>query len=344
MPWASLFPGRCKMSDIHLTSRATLADARRNNLSAIISDRPELPPLVFLAILAIIFSVLTHGFFSVGNFMGIAQQAAPIAIVALAVNQVIIAGEIDISMGSMVAALAFIFAGVAQATGNPWLALAAAIACGTLFGSVNGLLTAYANMPSIIATLGTLMVLRGGLLIAAGDITLYAQPAARFFGTGKIAGLPVEVAIFLVVLVAFALLSRQTAFGRYIYAIGGNRRAARDMGMPVKRVQLTAFALVGLCAGLTSAVFVGQVAAMQANAASGFELKVIAAVVLGGTSLSGGRGSNFSPVIGSLLLSLILNATALNRVPPTFESLILGIIILTAVTFVGVRARIAEKG
>jgi ribose/xylose/arabinose/galactoside ABC-type transport system permease subunit len=320
----------------------TPAASSRNTVAAIF-DRPEIPSLAFLTLLSTAFALTTGGFASGGNLMGILQQAAPIAIVALALNQVIIAGEIDISMGSMVAALAFVFAGIAQTTGNPWLALAATVICGAIFGSLNGLLNAYVGIPSIVATLGTLMVLRGGLLISAGDLTLYAQPAARFFGSGNVFGVPTEVVMFAVVLMTFAVLSSQTSFGRQVYAVGGNGRAARDVGIPVERVKWLAFTLVGVCAALTSAVFVGQVAAMQANAAAGFELKVIAAVVLGGTSLSGGRGSNLSPVIGALLLSVILNATALNRVPPTFESLILGIIILAAVTFVGIRARIAAK-
>lgn len=318
------------------------AASSRKPLAALF-DRPEIPSLAFLTLLSTVFALMTGGFASGGNLIGIIQQAAPIAIVALALNQVVIAGEIDISMGSMVAALAFVFAGIAQTTGNPWPALAATVICGALFGSLNGLLIAYARIPSIIATLGTLMVLRGGLLISAGDLTLYAQPAARFFGTGSIFGVPTEVVTFAVVLMSFAVLSSQTSFGRQVYAVGGNGRAARDVGIPIERVKWLAFTLVGICAAITSAVFVGQVAAMQANAAAGFELKVIAAVVLGGTSLSGGRGSNLSPVIGALLLSVILNATALNRVPPTFESLILGIIILASVTFVGIRARIAAK-
>lgn len=324
-----------------------LADRRTMKVPSafgvLVADRPELPPLLFLLLLGLLFGVLTPGFAAPRNLLDIAQQAAPIAIVALAVNQVVIAGEIDISIGSMVAALAFIFAGVAQSTGNPFFALTATLASGVVFGSVNGLLTAYAGVPSIIATLGTLMVLRGGLLIAAGNITLYAEPATRIFGNGEIFGVPVELVIFAVVMASFAILSRQTVFGRQVYAVGGNANAARDLGLPLRRIRLLAFVLVGLCAALTAAVFVGQVAAMQANAASGFELKVIAAVVLGGTSLNGGRGSNFSPVIGALLLSLILNATALNRVPPTFESLVLGVIILAAVTFVGIRGRLAER-
>ncbi len=332
------------MSDAPIPRVAGVSAGERGPaILARIADRPELPPLAFLLLLVVTFALTTDRFFNAGNLMGVVQQAAPVAIVALAVNQVVIAGQIDISMGSSVAVLAFIFAGVAQATGSPWPAIAATVACGGVIGAVNGLLTAYARIPSIVATLGTLMVLRGGLLVEAGNHTIYAQAAARAFGNGTVLGLPVEVCLLLVVVAGFGLVSRETMFGRHVYAVGGNARAARDLGIPVRRVTLWAFISVGLCAALTAAVFVGQVVAMQANAAGGFELKVIAAVVLGGTSLSGGRGSNLSPVIGSLLLSVILDATALNRVPPTFESLILGIIILAAVTFVGVRSRIAER-
>ncbi|MCD2175129.1 ABC transporter permease [Rhizobium sp. C4] len=303
-------------------------------------DRPETPPLAFLVLLMAVLSVSTPGFFSASNFLGIMQQAAPIALVALAVNLIIISGEIDISMGSMVAVLAFVFAGTAQSIGDPWSAMIVTILCGAAFGCVNGLLTTAAGVPSIIATLGTLMVLRGALLILAGDMTLYAEGAARFFGTARVLGVPVEIVLMVVLTLVFGFISRQTAFGRYTYAAGGNVRAARNLGIPVDMVKFCLFVLVGIGCALTAGVFVGQVASMQANAASGLELKIIAAVVLGGTSLSGGRGANLSPIIGALLLSVILNATALNRVPPTFESLILGLIILAAVTFVGLKSRL----
>jgi len=305
--------------------------------------RPDFPALVFLLVVFVGFSLFVPSFWSLGNLVNTMRQTAPIAIVALAVNQIIIAGEIDISMGSMVAVLAFIFAGISEATGMPWLAMAITLACGGAFGSVNGVLATVLGIPAIIATLGTLMILRGALLIGAGSITLYASEATRIFGNGRIVGVPVEVWIFLGVFVYFALLASQSRYGRRVLAVGGNARAARDIGIPVNAVRFWAYVQVGLCCALAAPVFVGQVAAMTANVGAGFELKVIATVVLGGTSLSGGRGTVLAPVIGAVLLSLILNATALVRLPPTFESLILGVIILISVAFIGVRARHQER-
>ena len=231
--------GRLPMADATMTEAARPDRQHRTAaLRPIKMDRPELPPLAFLILLVGVLAFTTNGFLSGGNLLGICQQAAPIAIVALAVNQVIIAGEIDISMGSMVAVLAFIFAGIAQWTGNPWPAILATLICGAAFGSLNGFLSAYAGVPSIVATLGTLMVLRGGLLVVAGNITIYAQPAARFFGNTKVLGMPVEVLIFLLTFIAFALISGQTAFGRHVFAVGGNARAAYDIGIPGKASQM----------------------------------------------------------------------------------------------------------
>ena len=155
--------------------------------------------------------------------------------------------------------------------------------------------------------------------------------------------MPVSIAIALAVFVLMELLSRHSRWGRDVMAIGGNPRAARELGLPITSVRIRAFVGSGLACGLAAAVFLGQIGQLQATAATGFELKVIAAVVLGGTSIKGGYGSNAGPVIGAVLVGMILNALTLNRVPGTFELLVLGALILAAVSFDGLKRLIAGE-
>ena len=305
--------------------------------------RPEASAFVFLVLAVAVFGLTVPGFIASANLIGIVEQAAVVAIVALALNQVILAGEIDVSVGSLLAVCCFVFGNVAMATGGVVLPLAATLVAGGLVGLVSGALSTYGRVPSIITTLGMLFVLRGIVLILAGSQVLNLPADSRTLGLGTVAGVPASI----VVLIGFALLvlwlSRNTYWGRYVYVVGGNTRAAGTLGLPAHRIRLLAFVLTGLACGLASAVFLGQIGQLQATAATGFELRAITAVVLGGTSIMGGRGSLSSPIIGALLVGVILNAMTLTRVPGTLELLVLGALILGAVALDGSRQRLTER-
>lgn len=304
---------------------------------------PEMPSLIFLSLLILVLAATTPGFFTFANLRGVVEQVAVVSIVALAVNQVILAGEIDVSTGSLVAVCAFVYGNVALLWGGAWLPLAAALLVGAFIGALNGVLSTYGKVPSIIATIGMLFILRGAILLAGGAQVLNLDAASRIFGLDMVAGLPACIIVLAVMFVAMEVLSRHTTFGRDILAIGGNPRAARTIGLPIRQVRLKTFILSGLSCGLAAAVLLGQIGQLQATAATGFELKVIAAVVLGGTSITGGRGSNAAPVIGAILVGVILNAMTLNRLPGTYELLVLGVLILLAISFDGLRSRLAER-
>lgn len=305
--------------------------------------RPEMPSLIFLSLLILMLAVTTPGFFTFANLRGVVEQVAVVSIVALAVNQVILAGEIDVSTGSLVAVCAFVYGNVALLWGGAWLPLAAALLMGAFIGALNGVLSTYGKVPSIIATIGMLFILRGAILLAGGAQVLNLDASSRIFGLDMVAGLPACIIVLAVMFIAMEVLSRHTTFGRDILAIGGNPRAARTIGLPIHQVRLKTFILSGLSCGLAAAVLLGQIGQLQATAATGFELKVIAAVVLGGTSITGGRGSNAAPVIGAILVGIILNAMTLNRLPGTYELLVLGVLILLAISFDGLRSRLAER-
>jgi ribose/xylose/arabinose/galactoside ABC-type transport system permease subunit len=306
-------------------------------------SRPEIPSLMFLVVLVAGLAVTTPGFFTFANLRGVVEQVAVVSIVALAVNQVILAGEIDVSTGSLVAVCAFVYGNIALQWGGAWAPLCAALAAGGIIGTFNGALSTYGKVPSIIATIGMLFVLRGAILLAGGAQVLNLAAESRVFGLYAVAGIPACIIILAVMFIMMELLSQHTIFGRNILAIGGNPSAARTVGLPVERVRLVTFILSGLSCGLAAAVLLGQIGQLQATAATGFELKVIAAVVLGGTSITGGRGSNSAPVIGAVLVGIILNALTLNRIPGTYELLVLGALILAAISFDGLRSRLAER-
>lgn len=308
-----------------------------------VADRPEIPPLVFLIVTAAAVSLITPAFLTGPNLTSILEQVVVISIVAVAVNQVILAGEIDVSTGSLLAVCAFVYGNVALAFGGAWLPLLASLVVGGVVGLLNGLLSTVARVPSIIATLGMLFVLRGGVLLFGGSQVLNLAPQSRIFGLGNVLGVPISIVVGLAVFVLMEMLSRHSRWGRDVMAIGDNPRAAKELGLPIYSVRVRAFVASGLACGLAASVFLGQIGQLQATAATGFELKVIAAVVLGGTSIKGGYGSNAAPVVGAVLVGMILNALTLNRVPGTFELLVLGALILLAVSFDGLKRLIAGE-
>lgn len=301
--------------------------------------RPEAAPTLFLLLLIVVLGLTTAGFSAVANLNGILEQVAVVGIVALAVNQVILSAEIDVSTGSALAVCAFVYGNIAMQIGGFLIPLVVSLAVGGGIGLLNGIFITKGRIPSIITTLGMLFILRGVVLLVAASQVLNLSPESRALGLGSILGLNISIFILGVMYLTFEILNRHSTWGRNILAVGGNQRAARMVGLPLGSIKLWAFVATGLSCGLAAAVFLGQIGQLQATAATGFELRVIAAVVLGGTSITGGRGSPLAPVIGAVLVGVILNALTLNKVPGTLEQMVLGALILLAISFNALRHR-----
>lgn len=304
--------------------------------------RPETPSAVFLIALLVVLSITTRGFLTVGNLVAIVDQVAVVAIVALLLNQVILAGEIDVSVGSLVAVCCYVYCFLAVDFGGWLLPLGGSLLAGLILGAFNGFLATYGRVPSFVATVGTQFVLRGILLSFMADYVLTLDASSRPLGLGTLLGIPASIAMMIAVLIVVDIMGRHTSYGRNVYAVGGNVRAARVIGLAVNKIRISAFCLTGLSCGLAAAVLVGQIGQIQPTVATGLELRAIAAVVLGGTSIIGGRGSTYSPVVGALLVGVIMNAMTLNRVPGTFELLVLGALILMAVSVDGIRQHLSK--
>lgn len=331
------------MTTLAYTPRAPAPRPVNSTMRKRLLARPEAPSLAFLALLALVLSVLSEAFLTVGNLQGIVDQVAVVGIIALAVNQVVLAGEIDISTGSLLAVCAFTAGTVATATDGLLAPLAAALVAGGLVGLLSGSLVALARVPSIIVTLGMLNVLRGTVLVRDASQVLIAPTAARALGQGTVVGVNRSLLVLAAVFIVFEVLSRHTTWGRDVLAVGGNRVAARLAGVPSARTRVVAFTLVGLCVGVASLVFLGQVGQLQATAATGLELQAIAAVVIGGTSIAGGRGSNLAPLVGAVLTGVIINGLTLLRVPGTYQDLVLGALVLAAISADALRRRLLKS-
>ena len=279
--------------------------------------RPAAPAVVFLAILVVIFGVSANGFFTFENFRGILASVAVLGVVAVGVNQVILAGDIDISVGSMLGLCAVAVGAVSTSVGGLILPLLAGMAVGAAIGAVNGSLSTYARIPSIIVTLGMLYALRGLTLVITGGDWVTGIPAsdARARHRDDPRHSRSRSILLLGVAAAVAAAGRFTAWGRDIHAVGGNRSAARFAGLDVNCVRLRAFVLTGALVGLAATILVGRVGSVTTDTGVGLELQVIAAVVIGGTSIAGGRGSTLAALIGTILIGVFLNGLVLLDVP-----------------------------
>src|SRR5215204_541993 len=307
--------------------------------------RPEAPALVFLAVLVAAFSLSSDKFLSGTNFESIVISVAVLGIIALAVNQVVLCGEIDISTGSMMGLCAVAAGAVALSTGGLILPLLAAVAVGALCGAINGLLVTAGRIPSIIVTLGMLYALRGVILLVTGGNWITGVPEeARILGMGNVFGLSAPVIVLFGLFVVMEVVGRHSTWGRNVYAVGGNRRAARFAGLPTNQVRFLAFMLVGVFVGIASMIYMGRAGSVQTNTGTGLELQVVAAVVIGGTSISGGRGSALAALTGAVLIGVILNGLILLGVPGIWQQAVLGALILLAVTTDVVRRRLVGDG
>jgi len=320
------------MADMTPGSRRREAPARAGALGRLFSMESS-GIYAFLAALIILFTLLTRAFFTFDNFIVILRQVAVIGICAFGETLVVIAGGIDLSVGSTVALSGVIAAVLAKFLEVPVpLAFLAGIAAGGVCGLLNGLLTTRIRIPPIIVTLGTLTIIRGIAFIVVGGNTVFGMPLSyRVLGRNYIGFIPIPVLIMIVIFVLFFLLLNNFRLGRHIYAIGSNEEAAIISGVNVNRTKLLLFGLSGLMAGISGAILSSRLDSGQAATAEGLELDVLTAVVLGGVSISGGRGRLGSVFVGVLIIGILANGLILLNVQYFYQLVIKGAVLLFAV-------------
>lgn len=280
----------------------------------------------------VVLAALSPQFLTVGNLLNVLRSVSEIGIIAFGMTLVIVAKEIDLSVGSLVAFTGCLVAVLVQAGSPIPLAVAAALVAGALSGATIGVLRARFGVPSFITSLALLTVLRGGALQLTDGFPLTPYPSSfGFLGSGRVAGVPFAVLVFAATFLLAWILKDHTAFGRSVHAVGSNAEAARLSGIPVTRVRVLVLAMTGVLAAISGVLLSSRLLSGNATVAVGWELDVIAAVIVGGTSLSGGIGSVRGTLTGVLFIGVLMNGMRLMDVQEDGQLIARGIIVLLAV-------------
>ncbi|MER5997833.1 ABC transporter permease [Nonomuraea angiospora] len=296
--------------------------------------------LAALVVLVVALSLLSPDFLSVTNLLNVGVQAAVTAILAFGQTFVIVTSGIDLSVGSVAALSAIVLAWTASVAGLPWpLATLVSLLVGVVCGLVNAVLIAYGRLPPFIATLAMLGVARGLALVISAGSPIPMPDAVSHLGDTAGGFLPVPVIVMVVMGVIAAVILNRTYAGRAMYAIGGNEEAARLSGIKVGRQKLITYALSGGFAAVAGIVLASRLASAQPQAAAGYELDAIAAVVIGGASLSGGKGRALGTFVGALILAVLRNGLNLLSVSAFWQQVVIGVVIALAVLVDTLRRR-----
>jgi ribose transport system permease protein len=300
----------------------------------------KLLPFFTLVVLAIALTIATPNFLTQGNLTSVAQQTAVINIMALGMTLVIITGGIDLSVGSILA-IAGLFGTTAMKNGYSIpFAIVIGVLVGLLCGVVNGLGVAVLKINPFIVTLGTMGIFRGLALVSSNGLPVHqVPPGFAFLGEGNILGIPTVVYILLLCAVLMHFLLENTKLGRYAFAIGSNSAAAYYAGVPIKFHLTMVYAILGLLSGLAGMIEASRLMIGQPTAGQGYELQAIAAVVIGGGSLTGGEGSVLGTLIGAFVMGLLSNGSDLLGISPYWQQAIIGAVIIAAVGFDELRKR-----
>lgn len=285
--------------------------------------------LLFICIAA---TILSENFLSVSNMFNVIRQVAVGGLVACGMTFVILTGGIDLSVGSIVGLTGALSAGIMKASDNVLLAILAAMAVGILCGMINGFFVAQCGIPAFIATLGMMTLLRGCVLVyTQGSPIAIKNAAYKFIGKGSLLGIPLPIVMVILFFLLGHYVLSQTPFGRAVYALGGSREAARLAGIRTKGTEWAVYTINGFMCSIAGIVLTSRLASAQSTGGEGIEMDAIAAVILGGTSLSGGSGFILPTVVGAIIMGIIDNLLTLMKIDPHATNIVKGAVILLAV-------------
>lgn len=293
-----------------------------------------------LLVLLIVSSFISSDFLSFDNIMNVIRQVSVIAILGCGMTFVILTGGIDLSVGAILglsgAISATVLNSIIESNGNSFVAMISAVlialAVGVICGLINGVFITWGDLPPFIVTLATMTLINGLLLVFTGGAPISVrEPMYRFLGRGVLFKIPFPILMLILIYGIAYVILQYTGFGRSTYALGGNKEAARLSGINIKKVELIVYGISGLLAGLGGILLTARLGSGQPTAGSGYELDAIAAVILGGTSLSGGSGFVLPTVVGAIILGILDNILVLMNVNPFISNVVKGIVILLAV-------------
>jgi ribose transport system permease protein len=303
------------------------------------SQAPQYGLLIGFFVLCGLLTLVSPVFLTTSNLLNVALQASVVAILAFGMTFVILTGGIDLSVGSVLALTGAVMAMVTSAAGSA-AGIAAGLLVGVLIGCVNGAFITFAKIAPFIATLAMLAIARGATyIITQGTPVRVRAEGFNLFGQGSVATIPVPVLMMFAVFGLCLLVLTQTRFGRYVYAIGSNAEVSRLSGIPINRYVIAVYAISGILAAVGGLILTGRLATADPNSATGYELDVIAAVVIGGTSLFGGRGGVFGTLVGAFIIAVVSNGLVLLNVNTFWAQAVKGAIIIAAVLPDSIRRR-----
>lgn len=296
----------------------------------------EQKSLITLLVLIAIVSCLNDNFFTLNNFFNILQQTSINAVIAVGMTLVILTSGIDLSVGSIFALTGAIAASIIGVDISPFIAIFVSLALGWLLGAFSGIIIAKGKLQAFIATLVMMLILRGitQVYTKGSPISTGSNDNSELFewvAFGRVLGIPVPILIMIIVFISAWYLLKYTRLGRYIYALGGNEAATRLSGINVDKVKIIVYAISGLLCALASTIEVARLSSAQPTAGTGYEMDAIAAVVLGGTSMSGGRGKIIGTLVGALILGFLNNGLNMLGVDAYYQMIVKGVVILLAV-------------
>ena len=313
------------------------ATKRKERVRALIQLAGMLPVLI---VICIFFAVLTPNFLTQNNMVNVVRQASINIVLAAGMTFVILTGGIDLAVGSVLGFTAVIAVAVSLIPALGWAAVPLALLAGLLVGVLTGMMVAYVGLPPFIVTLGTYTAIRGAAyLVAGGTTVINSKIGFAWIGNGYLGPVPWLVIIALLTIAISAFILHSTVLGVHVYATGGNAQAARLTGIPVPFVFIFAYGVSGLLSGLGGVMSASRLYSAQGQLGIGYELDAIAAVILGGTSFSGGIGTVFGTLIGALIIAVLNNGLTLMNVSFYWQLVIKGAVIVLAVTLDRLRTR-----
>lgn len=295
----------------------------------------QLTLVIVLIIQVVLFASLSENFLSGSNMINVLRQISVTAISAVGMFMIILLGDIDLSIGSVYAFVGVMGAIIFRATESTIVTVFAALAIGTIIGFISGSITAKAKIPAFVTTLAVMSVCRGlAFILTDGTPIGVVNPKFTLFGSGYLfKTIPVPIIIMIIVFIIGFFLINYTRFGRYVYACGGNEQAARWSGIKTNRIRILVFTISGFLVAMSSLILAGRLGGGLPNAGNGAELDVITTVILGGTSLNGGKGKLWGVIIGVIVIGVLNNGLTMLNVSSYWQQVVKGIIILIAVFF-----------
>lgn len=317
--------------------------AKEQTLAGKIVGSSEFGIVVALLLLCVIMSFLSPYFLKTANLINILYQISQYTILAVGMSLIILTGGIDLSVGYTVGVCGCLLAWLVEHGTNMWVALLITIIAGVVTGAINGFLITYLKLAPFIVTLGTGKIMAGLMLMITGGMPISIECDLNWLGSGKILGIPVAVIVMILIVIVGVIFSRRTLTGRNVYAVGNSERAAALSGIKVEKIKVLVYIIQGVLAAICAVIATGKLRSADAQLGNGYEMDVIAAVVIGGFNMAGGEGKVWATLVGAAIVGVLKNAFVLLGLASHWQTMSVGIVIIFAVSIDPIKKFLRQK-